>query len=139
MLAAGAVALLALGLGAWWALRPAPAAPSATLDDAALRAAEHMVDKDPLGALRVIREVMAQAPPGARVDPDAPALMLVLQYQAKDLEGFLATLKDAQARGIPAADLLKNRRYRAMLLQDRRTERLPDELRARLLRGEYGA
>ena len=137
MLAAGAVALLALGLGAWWALRPAPAAPSATLDDAALRAAEHMVDQDPLGALRVIREVMAQAPPGARVNPDAPALMLVLQYQAKDLEGFLATLKDAQSRGISAAELLKNRRYKAMLLQDRRIERLPDELRARLLRGEY--
>lgn len=138
LLAAGAVLVLALGgLGAWWVLRPTPAVPSATLDDAALRAAEHMVDKDPLGALRVIREVMAQAPPGAPVDPDAPALMLVLQYQAKDLEGFLATLKDAQSRGIPAADLLKNRRYRSMLLQDRKTERLPDELRVRLLRGEY--
>lgn len=139
-LAVAAVLVLALGgLGAWWALRPAPAVPSAELNDAALRAAEHMVDKDPLGALRVIREVMAQAPPGQRVDPDALALLLVVQYQAKDLEGFLATLKDAQARGVTATELLKNRRYKAMLTQDRKTERLPDELRARLLRGEYGA
>ncbi len=140
LIALGAALFLALvGLGAWWALRPAPAAHSATLDDAALRAAEHMVDRDPLAALKVIREVMAQAPPGVRVDPDAPALLLVVQYQAKDLDGFLATLKDAQARGITAAELLKNRRYKAMLTQDRRTERLPDELRGRLLKGEYGA
>ena len=140
LIAAGAALFLALvGLGAWWALRPAAPAHSATLDDAALRAAEHMVDKDPLAALKVIREVMAQAPPGQRVDPDALALLLVVQYQAKDLEGFLTTLKDAQARHVTAAELLKNRRYKAMLTQDRRIERLPDELRARLLRGEYGA
>ncbi len=138
-LALGGLLLAGAGLGAWWALRPAPAAHSATLDDAALRAAEHMVDRDPLGALRVIREVMAQAPPGTRVDPDALALLLVVQYQAKDLDGFLATLKDAQARGVSAADLLQNRRYKAMLTQDRKTGRLPGELRARLLKGEYGA
>jgi hypothetical protein len=98
-----------------------------------------MVDKDPLAALRVIREVMAQAPPGQRVDPDALALLLVVQYQARDLDGFLATLKDAQARGVTAAELLQNRRYKAMLTQDRKVGRLPGELRARLLKGEYGA
>ena len=98
-----------------------------------------MVDKDPLAALRVIREVMAQAPPGQRVDPDALALLLVVQYQARDLEGFRLTLQDAQARGVPAAELLQNRRYKAMLTQDRKTGRLPAELRGRLLRGEYGA
>lgn len=140
ILAAAGVLILTLGgLGAWWALRPAPATRSATLNEAALRAAEHMVDKDPLAALRVIRAVMAQAPPGARVDPDALALLLVVQYQARDLDGFLATLKDAQARGVPAAELLQNRRYKAMLTQDRKTGRLPGELRAQLLRGEYGA
>ena len=140
LLALAAILLLgAAGVGAWWALRPAPAVHSATLDDAALRAAEPMVDKDPLAALRVIREVMAQAPPGQRVDPDALALLLVVQYQARDLEGFRLTLQDAQARGVPAAELLQNRRYKAMLTQDRKTGRLPAELRTRLLKGEYGA
>lgn len=139
-IAMGAVLFLALvGGGAWWALRPAPAARSAALDDAALKGAEAMVDTDPLAALRIIREVMAQAPPGVRVDPDALALLLVVQYRAKDLDGFLATLKDAQARGVSAAELLQNRRYRALLTQDRKTGRLPAELRARLLKGEYGA
>ena len=67
---------------------------------------------------------MAQAPPGQRVDPDALALLLVVQYQA---------------RGVTAAELLQNRRYKAMLTQDRKTGRLPSELRARLLKGKYGA
>ena len=38
-----------------------------------------------------------------------------------------------------AAELLQNRRYKTMLTQDRKTGRLPSELRARLLKGEYGA
>ncbi len=137
------VALLALlaaagGLGLWWALRPVPPR-SAALDEAALKGAEALVDSDPLSALRIIRDVLAQAPPGARVDPDALALLLVVQYRAKDLEGFLATLKDAEARHVTAAELLQNRRYKAMLAQDRKAGRLPSELRARLLKGEYGA
>jgi hypothetical protein len=138
-LVAGAALLLALGGGAWWRHHRITAHPDAVLDEAALKGAEQMVDTDPLSALHIIQQVMAQAPPGARVDPNAPALLLVVQYRAKDLEGFLATLKDAQSRGITAAELLKNRHYKAMLLQDRRTERLPDGLRARLLKGEYGA
>ncbi len=137
--AVGLSALLAAGGLVWWSRHQQALHPDAVLSEAALKGADQMIDADPLGALHIIQQVMAQAPPGARVDPNAPALMLVLQYQAKDLEGFLATLKDAQSRGISAAELLKNRRYRAMLLQDRKTERLPDELRARLLRGEYGA
>ncbi|WP_243288405.1 serine/threonine-protein kinase [Geothrix terrae] len=136
--ALGLAGLLAAGGGAWWALRPAPPR-NAALDDAALKGAEALVDSDPLSALRIIRDVLAQAPPGQRVDPDALALLLVVQYRAKDLEGFLATLKDAEARGVPAADLLQNRRYKAMLTQDRKAGRLPAELRARLLKGEYGA
>ncbi len=137
------VALLALlaaagGLGLWWTLRPVPPR-SAALDEAALKGAEALVDSDPLSALRIIRDVLAQAPPGARVDPDALALLLVVQYRAKDLEGFLATLKDAEARHITAAELLQNRRYKAVLTQDRKAGRLPAELRARLLKGEYGA
>lgn len=135
--AVGLASLLAAGGAAWWALRPAPPR-NAALDDATLKGAEALVDADPLSALRIIRDVMAQAPPGARVDPDALALLLVVQYRARDLEGFLATLKDAQARGVPAADLLQNRRYKAMLTQDRKAGRLPAELRARLLKGEYG-
>lgn len=136
--AVGLAGLLAAGGATWWALRPAPPR-NAALDDAALKGAEALVDADPLSALRIIRDVMAQAPPGARVDPDALALLLVVQYRARDLEGFLATLKDAQARGVPAADLLQNRRYKAMLTQDRKAGRLPAELRTRLLKGEYGA
>ncbi|WP_243323875.1 serine/threonine-protein kinase [Geothrix sp. SG200] len=136
--ALGLAGLLAAGGAAWWALRPAPPR-NAALDDAALKGAEALVDSDPLSALRVIRGVLAQAPPGQPVDPDALALLLVVQYRAKDLEGFLATLKDAQARKVPAADLLQNRRYKAMLTQDRKAGRLPAELRARLLKGEYGA
>ena len=135
--ALGLAGLLAAGGGAWWALRPAPPR-NAALDDAALKGAEALVDSDPLSALRVIRGVLAQAPPGQPVDPDALALLLVVQYRAKDLEGFLATLKDAEARKVPAADLLQNRRYKAMLTQDRKAGRLPAELRARLLKGEYG-
>ncbi|WP_243384845.1 serine/threonine-protein kinase [Geothrix alkalitolerans] len=135
--ALGLAGLLAAGGAAWWALRPAPPR-NAALDDAALKGAEALVDSDPLSALRVIRGVLAQAPPGQPVDPDALALLLVVQYRAKDLEGFLATLKDAEARHVPAADLLQNRRYKAMLTQDRKAGRLPAELRARLLKGEYG-
>ena len=135
--ALGLAGLLAAGGGAWWALRPAPPR-NAALDDAALKGAEALVDSDPLSALRIIRDVLAQAPPGAPVDPDALALLLVVQYRAKDLEGFLATLKDAEARHVPAAGLLQNRRYKAMLTQDRKAGRLPAELRARLLKGEYG-
>ncbi|HEY3401364.1 MAG TPA: hypothetical protein VGK03_12105 [Geothrix sp.] len=59
--------------------------------------------------------------------------------RARDLEVFLAIPKDAQARSLPAADLLQNRRYKATLTQDHKTGRLPAELRARLLKGEYGA
>ncbi|WP_243317369.1 serine/threonine-protein kinase [Geothrix paludis] len=136
--ALGLAGLLAAGGAAWWALRPAPPR-NAALDDAALKGAEALVDSDPLSALRIIRDVLAQAPPGQRVDPDALALLLVVQYRAKDLEGFLATLKDAEARHVPATDLLQNRRYKAMLTQDRKAGRLPAELRARLLKGEYGA
>jgi hypothetical protein len=73
------------------------------------------------------------------VDPNALALLAVVQYRAKDLEGFLATLKDAEARHVHAADLLQNRRTKAMLTQDRKAGHLPAELRARLLKGEYGA
>jgi len=133
----GLGALLLIGGAAWWALRPAPPRSAAQID-AALKGAEALVDSDPLSALRILRDVMAQAPPGARVDPDALALLLVVQYRARDLEGFLATLKDAQARGVPAADLLQNRHYKALLTQDRKAGRLPAELRTRLLKGEYG-
>ena len=134
-LALGTLALLAMGAIAWMVLGRGPAR-SASLDDAALRAAEQLVDKDPLEALRVVQAVLREAPPGARVDPDALALLLVLQYQAYDLEGFLVTLRDAKARRVTAAELLKNKRYRAMLQEDRRAHQLPERLRQRLLKGE---
>ena len=137
-LAAGLLLLAGAGAAAWAFLRPAAAPRSAALDEAALRGAEQILDTDPLAALRIIREVMAQAPPGVRVDPDALALLLVVQYRARDLEGFLLTLRDAQARHITAAELLQNRRYRAMLTQDRKAGRLPEDLRTRLLKGDYG-
>ena len=38
-----------------------------------------------------------------------------------------------------AAQPLQNRRTQALLTQDRKASRLPAELRARLLKGEYGA
>jgi len=40
---------------------------------------------------------------------------------------------------VNAAHLLQNRRTKALLTQDRKAGRLPAELRARLLKGEYGA
>ena len=134
-LALGGLALLAAGAAAWGILGHGPTR-SVTLDDAALHAAEQLVDKDPLEALRVVQAVLRDAPPGHRVDPDALALLLVLQYKAYDLEGFLVTLRDAKARRITAAELLQNRRYRAMLLEDRRAHQLPERLRQRLLKGE---
>jgi hypothetical protein len=48
-------------------------------------------------------------------------------------------LEGAKAWGIPAPDLLQNRRTEALLTLDREAGRLPAELRARLLKGEYGA
>jgi len=137
-LALGILAALAAGGAAWMFLGRSPGR-SAALDDAALRAAEQLVDKDPLEALRVVQAVLRDAPPGTRVDPDAVALLLVLQYKAYDLEGFLVTLRDARARNIPVAELLKNRRYRAMLQEDRRAHQLPERLRQRLLKGEEEA
>ena len=134
-LALGIVAALAAGGTAWVFLGRSPGR-SAALDDAALRAAEQLVDKDPLEALRVVQAVLRDAPPGTRVDPDAVALLLVLQYKAYDLEGFLVTLRDAKARNIPVAELLKNQRYRAMLQEDRKAHQLPERLRLRLLKGE---
>ena len=50
----------------------------------------------------------------------------------------LGTIKDAQARGALAADFPQNHRTKALLTQDRKVSRLPAELRARLLKGEYG-
>ncbi len=130
-----AVLLLAVATGGWYALRK-DARPSASVDDAALRAAERLMDKDPLEALRVVQAVLREAPPGAHVDPDALALLLVLQYRAYDLEGFLVTLRDAKARGVTAAELLQNKAYKAMLLEDRKGHQLPERLRQRLLKGE---
>jgi hypothetical protein len=129
----GALLLLA-GFGAW-ALFGGGSPRGAGLDDAALKAAEQLVDRDPLEALRVVHAVMQQAPPGTHVDPDAVALLLVLQYKAYDLEGFLVTLRDAKARRVSAAELLQNKRYKAMLAEDRKEHRLPERLRARLLKG----
>jgi serine/threonine-protein kinase len=132
---AGLCALLVITAAGVWLLFGAGSKPSAALDDAALKAAERLVDKDPLEALRVVHAVLQQAPPGARVDPDAVALLLVLQYQAYDLEGFLVTLRDAKARHITAAELLRNKRYKAMLAEDRKEHRLPERLRTRLWKG----
>ncbi len=42
------------------------------------------------------------------------------------------------SRHVTAAELLQNRRYKAMLTRDHKAGRLPAELRARLLKGEYG-
>ncbi len=135
ILSVAAVVLAGGSLGLW-ALRNQAAGHSAAIDDAALKAAEQLVDREPLEALRVVRAVLEQAPPGAKIDPDACALLLVLQYKAYDLEGFLVTLRDAKARQITAAELLKNKRYRTMLQEDRKEHRLPERLLQRLLKGK---
>jgi hypothetical protein len=74
----------------------------------------------------------------AKEREDALAFLLVVHYCVQNLEGYLATHKDSQARGDSTTDLLQNRRAKAVLTQDRKTGRLPAVLRAWLLKGEYG-
>lgn len=111
-------------------------AENAKLGDLVLDQASRMLEKDPEGALAEIDKFMESLPEGARVDPDAYALRLVIHYRRNDLIGFGSDLEAARDDKVSGAELLKNGKFKAMLEKDLKAKRLPPELRARLLKGE---
>ncbi|HJV89919.1 MAG TPA: serine/threonine-protein kinase [Holophagaceae bacterium] len=134
----GALGLLLVGGGLWWAtggkvpgLKVARAPRSY---DNLLAEAERVMDSRPREAVHILETILEASPKDA-TDPDILALLLVAHYKAGDLVKFGEVLGEAGDRGVTPMKLLGNDAYVTMLEGDQRRKRLPQPLRDRLLKG----